>query len=49
MDWQRGNIPYFTRPPKIDKEGEEPEVKNKANEGTETQTQNKTDEKEKTN
>lgn len=20
MDWQRGNIPYFTRPPKFDKE-----------------------------
>ena len=30
MDWQRGNIPYFTRPPKMDNQAEDAVMKGPA-------------------
>ena len=30
MDWQRGNIPYFTRPPKMDNQAEDAATKDPA-------------------
>ena len=30
MDWQKGNIPYFTRPPKMDNQAEDAVMKGPA-------------------